>query len=75
MSAAQSATISIHRAPAARGSWRTAVATIVAVTIGSLLIAGLMTVGILMSGPHQAWSAAPAPQPMPQPILEAGLDR
>jgi hypothetical protein len=75
MSAAQSATITVHHQPARSARQGTYLLAAVAPAVGSLAIAAVMTLSILLAAPATSRSAAPAPEPMPQPNLQVGLDR
>ena len=75
MSAVQSATITVNRLPAPHARLRTYLVATVAVAIGTLAIAAMMTLSILLAAPASSFGAAPAPRPMAQPSAPYGLDR
>lgn len=75
MSAAHSATISLPRpvsSPRRSPTWVVAAA---ATAIGTLAIAALMSLSIVLAGPLPSTGAEPVPQPIPRPTATAGLDR
>jgi hypothetical protein len=75
MSAVQSTSIAVNRAPASPARLRTYLMATIAVTVGTLAIAILMSISVLLAAPASSFSAAPAPEPMPQASVQAGLDR
>ena len=75
MSAVQSATITVNRLPASHARLHTYVVATVAVAIGTLAVAVVMTLSILLAAPASSFGAAPAPQTMAQPSAPYGLDR